>query len=33
MCIDPDEANFIAMGSVGRSLVVKSDIERAFEFS
>lgn len=33
VCIDPDESSFVAMGGVGKSLIVTPDIERAFEFS
>jgi hypothetical protein len=31
--IDPDEATFITLGNVNKSIVVTPDIEQAFAFS
>lgn len=33
VCINPEEATFVSMGDVDKSLIVTPDIERAFEFS
>ena len=33
VCIDPDGATFVSLGSVDKSLVVTPDIERAFAVS
>jgi len=33
VCIDPDEATFVALGDVDKSLIVTPDIDRAFVFS
>ena len=33
VCIDPDSATFVSLGSVDKSLVVTPDIERAFAVS
>jgi len=33
VCIDPDEATFVGMGRVDKSLIVTPDIDRAFVFS
>mmetsp|Transcript_5223 Transcript_5223/g.10174 ORF Transcript_5223/g.10174 Transcript_5223/m.10174 type:complete len:506 (+) Transcript_5223:133-1650(+) len=33
VCIDPNEATFVALGDVDKSLIVTPDVERAFVFS
>jgi len=33
VCIDPEEATFVGLGDVGKSLIVTPDVERAFAFS
>lgn len=33
VCIDPDEATFVVLGDVDKSLIVTPDVERAFVFS
>jgi hypothetical protein len=33
VCIDPDGATFVSLGSVDKSLIVTPDIERAFSVS
>ena len=33
VAIDPDEATFVSLGDVNKSLIVTPDVERAFAFS